>query len=256
MSRSMWNGAIAFGAVTVPIKVFLAAEPRSLGFRELHVADAAPIAHRHIDADSGEQLAPEEVVRGAELASGGWVILSPEELKAVEQPRRRAVEIESFVAEADVDPIYYDRAYNLAPQEAGREGYAVLLAALKRTGRCGIGRVVLRARERLVIVRAAGQLMRMHTMRFQGELAPAGSLHIEGPERKPTKAELKIAKTLVDQLAGQFEPGRLHDSYRERVLRLAQSKKRGERQKQTHTKPPQPTDDLLHALKASVAGSQ
>lgn len=253
MPRSMWNGGLAFGAVTVPVKVFAATDPQSLHMRELHAADGAPIAHRRFDSGSGEPVSSEETVRGVEVEPGEWVLLSREEIAAAEHPRRRAVEIEAFVPESEIDAVYYDRAYNLAPQEQAADGYLVLREALRRCERVAIGRVVLRSRERLVAIRATEDVLRMHTMRFQDELVPGSKVRIEGRARKPSAAEVKMALALIDTLSGDFEPSRLRDTYRRRVLALARSKARGEAKRPARRQEPTPTDDLLEALRASVA---
>jgi DNA end-binding protein Ku len=249
----MWNGAIAFGSVTVPVKVYAATDPRSLGMRELHASDGAPIAHRYFDPDSGNEVASEKVVRGAEVSSGRFVILSAEELKGADRPKRRAVEIEAFVPEQQIDPLYWDRAYNLAPQPAGEDGYAVLLEALTQTRRSGIGRVVLRSRERLVTVRATENTLRMHTMRFHDELVRGSSVKLKTKARHTGRPEMEMAATLIAQLSGAYEPGRFRDTYRERVEKLARSKASGKRSNMRRRAAPQETDDLLAALKASVA---
>lgn len=250
----MWNGAIAFGSVTVPVKVFAATDPQSLGMRELHVSDQAPLAHRYFDPHDEEEIDRARVVRGAEVGDGRFVVLSAEELKAVDRPKRRAVEIEAFVPNQQIDPLYWDRSYNLAPQPDGEEAYAALLAALQHTGRSGIGRVVLRSRERLVTVRAADKALRMHTMRFHDELVRGSNVKLLAKGRRPSKAELGVATTLMDQLAGDYQPRRMRDNYRERVMKLARSKARGETPKiRRAAKQPQQTDDLLAALRASVA---
>lgn len=252
VARSMWNGAIAFGSVTVPIKIYAATEPRSLSMRELHASDGAPLAHRYFDPESGQEVASEKVVRGAEVAEGRWVVLSAEEIKAADRPKRRAIEVEAFVPDREIDPLYWDRAYNLAPQQGGEDGYSVLHAALRRTGRCGIGRVVLRSRERLVSVKATDSALRMHTMRFHDELVRGSAVKLQTKTRRSSKAELDMAKTFMDQLAGDYEPGRVRDTYRQRVIELARSKARGEAPKLRRRAGPKETDDLLAALKASV----
>lgn len=253
MPRSIWNGAVAFGAVVVPVKLYAATEPQSLQMRELHVHDEAPIAHRVIDADSGEEVAREDVARGVEVGPGEWVLLSPEEIKAAENPKRRAVEIEAFVPKEQIDPMYYDRTYNLAPRDGGDEAYAVLLAALRQTGRCGIGRVVLRSREQLVTIRAGEQGLRMHTMHFGDEVVVGKSVRVPSASRKPSKAELELASTLIERLQTQFDPDSLRHGYRERVLRLARRKARGEKVKLVTREPQRkPSEDLVEALRASL----
>jgi DNA end-binding protein Ku len=252
----MWNGAIAFGSVTVPVKVYAATDPRSLSMRELHAVDGAPLAHRYFDPDGQREIGSEKVVRGAEVSEGRFVVLSSEELKAADRPKRRAVEIEAFVPEQEIDPIYWDRAYNLAPQPEGQDAYAVLLAALSRTRRSGIGRVVLRSRERLVTVRACGPILRMHTMRFHDELVKGATVKLAATTRRTGKAELDVAKTLIGRLAGPYEPAKLKDTYRERVERLARGKLAGKPARLRRRAAPERTDDLLEALKASLAGSR
>jgi DNA end-binding protein Ku len=253
MPRSIWNGAIAFGAVVVPVKLYAATDPQSLSMRELHVHDGAPIAHRLVDPDSGREVPREQVARGVEVGPGEWVLLSPEEIKAAEKPKRRAIEIEAFVPDEQIDPIYYDRTYNLAPREDGDEAYAVLLAALSQTGRSGIGRVVLRSREQLVTVRAGERSLRMHTMHFGDEVVAGKSVRVAAASRKPSKAELEMAGALIDRLQARFDPDSLRHGYRERVLRMARRKARGQKPELARSEPQSKApDDLLAALRASV----
>jgi DNA end-binding protein Ku len=253
MPRSIWNGAVAFGAVVVPVKLYAATDPQSLSMRELHVHDEAPIAHRLVDPDSGREVPREEVARGVEVGPGEWVLLSPEEIKAAEKPKRRAIEIEAFVPEEQIDPVYYDRTYNLAPRDGGEEGYAVLLAALQQTGRSGVGRVVLRSREQLVTVRADRLALRMHTMRFGDEVAAGKSVRVPAASRKPSRAELEMAGELIERLQVKFDPDSLRHGYRERVLRLARRKARGQKIELDRSEPARKApDDLLAALRASV----
>jgi DNA end-binding protein Ku len=253
MPRSIWNGAVAFGAVVVPVKLYAATDPQSLGMRELHARDEAPIAHRLVDPDTGEEVPREEVARGVEVGPGEWVLLSPDEIKAAEKPKRRAVEIEAFVPDEQIDPMLYDRTYNLAPREGGDEAYAVLLAALRQTGRSGVGRVVLRSREQLVTVRAGERGLHMHTMYFGDEVVPGKSVRIPSASRKPSKAELELASMLIERLQVEFDPESLRHGYRERVLRMARRKARGEKVELGAREPPRKApEDLVTALRASL----
>lgn len=252
MPRSIWNGALAFGAVVVPVKVYAATDPQSLAMRELHVHDEAPIAHRLVDPDSGEEVGREDVAKGVEVGPGEWVLLSAEEVKAAEQPRRRAVEIEAFVPDDQIDPLYYDRTYNLEPRDGGDEAYAVLRAALEQTGRSGIGRVVLRSREQLVTVRPSGEALRMHTMHFGDEVVSGKSVRVPSASRKPSKAELELAETLIERLQTSFDPEGLRHDYRERVLKMAKRKAKGEKIKLAPAPERRPSDDLTAALRASL----
>lgn len=254
MPRSIWNGALAFGMVTVPVKVFGATEDRSVHFREVHLSDAAGIAHRLVDPTSGEEIARDQVVRGCEVAPGEWVELSSDEVKAAEAPARKAVEIDVFVPGEQIDPVFYDKAYDLAPQKGGEAGYALLAAAIERSGRVALGRVVLRTREQNVAVRPAGDgLLRMHTLHAADEIVAADDLEdLPKASRAPTGREVEMAKALVKSLHTEFDPTEFRDEHRERLLELVRRKAEGEELDLPEPEPAEPTDDLLAALQASL----
>ena len=167
--RSIWNGAVAFGAVNVPIKVFGALEDKAIRFRELHAKDGSEVGHRLIDQD-GKEVPRERVVKGYEISEGEYVVLSNDEIKAADQPARKAIELGDFVPADQIDPVFYGKPYMLAPQDGAEEAYALLVKALEKAERVGIGRVSLRQREQLVSVRPVDGLLRMQIMRFADEL--------------------------------------------------------------------------------------
>jgi DNA end-binding protein Ku len=250
----MWNGAITIGALTVPVKVFTATQSHTVRFRELHASDGAPIEHRRVSSKSGREVAADKVVKGYETSPGHWVVLTDEEIKASEQPRRKAIEIEHFVPADQVDPVFYDKPYYLGVGKDGRDAYATLAAAIERTGRVGIGRVTLRSREQLVALRARDGVLLMSTMRFADELVGVDKLDLTEPQRAPTRAEVEMAGKLVDGLAAKWNPGGLHDEYQEQLLGYLQARARGvEPEVPDAPEPEEETDDLLAALKASVA---
>ena len=254
MPRSIWNGAIAFGAVTVPVKVFGALEDRAIHFSEVHLADGGGIAHQLVDPTTGDEVPRDKVVKGYEVSPGKWVVVTNDEIKAADQPRRKAVEVEDFVPGDQIDPVFYDKAYNLAPQDGAERGYALLVAALEKTGRVAIGRVVLRTKEQVVAVRPAGDdgLLRMHTMHASDEIVSGDDLDVPTPKKKPAKREVEMAGKLVEGLATDFDPDRYHDTYRERVLELVKRKAKGEEIEVKEPERPEPSDDLLAALQASL----
>src|SRR4051795_10034431 len=253
MPRSIWNGAIAFGAVTVPIKVFGALEDQAIHFHEVHLKDGGGIEHRLVNPSSGREVKREQVVKGYEIKEGKWVVLSNDEIKAADQPERKAVEIEDFVPGEQIDPVYYDRPYNLAPQKDAERAYALLNAALEKTGRVGIGRVVLRTKEQVVAIRPAGDgLLRMHTMHASDEIVSGKDLDVRTPRKKPEKREVEMAGKLVDGLATDYDPKRYKDTYRDRVLALVRRKAEGKEIEVTEPETPEPSDDLLAALEASL----
>ena len=250
--RSIWNGAIAFGAVTIPIKVFGATEDRTIHFSEVHLEDGAGIMHRLVDPKTGKEVDREDVVKGYEVKEGEYVVVSNDEIKSADQPKRKAIEIEDFVPGEQIDPVFYDRSYNLAPQKGAERGYAVLHAALEETGRVGVGRVVLRTKEQVVGVRATGDVLRMHTMHAADEIVAGKDLDVPKTKHKPADREVKMARALVDQLAADFDPKRYKDTYRERVLELVKRKSKGEEIEMPEPEERDDSGDLLAALQASL----
>jgi DNA end-binding protein Ku len=255
MPRSIWNGAVSFAGVDVPVKVFGATDPQGVQFRELHATDDGEIAHELVDAD-GHRVDRKDVVKGFEIRKGEYVVLGDEELKAAAAPRRKTVDIEHFVPREQIDPDVYDRPYYLAPQARAEEAYAVLAAALRRTGRAGVGRVVLRSREQLVAVLEADRMLRMHTMRFADELVAPDKLDVPALGRKPDARMVQMATRLVEGLSAKFDPRKYHDTYRERVLELVRRKAAGEEIDVEAAAPPEPSDDLMAALEASLKASR
>src|SRR5205085_4469788 len=257
MPRSIWNGAIAFGAVNVPVKVFGALEDRSIHVHEVHLKDGGGIEHRLVNPSSGREVKREKVVKGYEVSSGKWVVLSNDEIKAADQPERKAVEVEDFVPREQIDPVYYDKSYNLAPQDGAERAYALLTAALEKTGRVGVGRVVLRTKEQVVAIRPAGDgLLRMHTMHATDEIVAGKDLDVSKPRTKPAPREVEMAGKLVDGLVADFDPDRYQDTYRERVLDLVKRKVEGKEIEFEEPEPPEPSSDLLEALQASLDASK
>jgi DNA end-binding protein Ku len=253
--RSIWNGAVSFAGVDVPVKVFGATDPQNVQFRELHEPDGAEIKHELVDAD-GHKVDRRQVVKGFEVRSEEYVVLDDDELKAAATPKRKTVEIEHFVPREQIDPDVYDRPYYLAPQKDAEEAYAVLAAALRRSGRVGIGRVVLRSREQLVAVVETDHMLRLHTMRFADELVDASKLDHPPLRRKPDARLRKMAARLVDGLSATFQPARYKNTYRRGVLELVKRKAKGEEIDVEAAAPPEPSDDLMGALQASLKGAK
>ncbi|HEX8120853.1 MAG TPA: Ku protein [Solirubrobacteraceae bacterium] len=253
--RSIWNGAVAFGAVNVPIKVYGALEDKAIRFRELHVKDGSEVGHRLID-QKGKEIPRDRVVKGFEVSGGEYVVLSDDEIKAADQPARKAIELEDFVPGEDIDPVFYGKPYHLAPQKDAEDAYALLVKALEKSGRVGIGRVSLRQREQLVSVRPVDGVLRMQIMRFADELVDPDSLDVDEPSKKPGKREIDMAGMLVETLAATFEPERYEDTYRERVLEVVKAKEKGEQITLPDPEPASDSDDLMAALEASLKASK
>jgi DNA end-binding protein Ku len=252
MPRSLWNGTIAFGMVRVPVKLYSATESKAVRFRERHATDGAAIEHRRLCVQEGKEIPYGETVKGFEVSSGAYVTLSKEEIATADGPGAHMIEIEHFAGREEIDPVYYDRAYNLGPGKLGEESYLLLHAALERSNRVGIGRFVFHNKAHLVALRALERVIALHTMRFADELIPTGDLDIPAPQRKPSKLEVAAAGALVEQLSASFQPDDYEDTYRAALLELIERKARGEAIDAPEPVEIAPEDDLLGALQASL----
>jgi DNA end-binding protein Ku len=252
----MWTGAISFGMVTVPVKLYSALNRKSVRFHQLSGKSGVRIAQKRVDPQSGEEVPYEDIVKGFEVTPERYVRIEPGELEALAPKKSRTIEIEEFVELAQIDPIYYDHPYYLAPGAGGAKPYRLLLEAMTEAGKVAIARVVIRSKESLVAIRPIGDALGMATMIFADEVLSADRLEELGETRevKTTKRELEIAIQLVDSLAGEFEPQKYTDTYREEVLALIDRKAQGE-EIAVQPAPEEvaaPAPDLMSALKASL----
>jgi DNA end-binding protein Ku len=256
MPRAIWTGAISFGLVTVPVKLYSALNRKTVRFHQLSGKTGARVAQKRVDPQNDEEVAYENIVKGYEVAPDRYVVIEPAELDTLQPKKTKTIEIEDFVELSKIDPIFYDHPYYLAPGPGGAKPYRLLLEAMHETGKVAIARVVIRSKEQLVAVRPMGIVMGMATMLFADEILPPEQLEeLPDPaEVKTSKRELEIAKQLVDSLAGGFKPDKYHDTYREEVLMLIERKAQGE--KISLQPPPEelraPAPDLMSALKASL----
>ena len=256
MPRSIWSGAISFGLVNVPVKLYSAVSRKTVRFHQLNGRTGTRIQQKRVDPATGDEVPYEDIVKGYELTRDRYVVLTPEELDALDPERTRTIDIEDFVDLSDIDPIYYDHPYYLVPDKGAGKAYALLLDAMRDAGKVAIARVVLRSKEQLVAIRPAGDVLMMETMVFHDEVVEPDSIE-DMPERgelEPSDRELKMARQLIDSLSSEFEPERYHDEYREKVLDLIERKAQGE-EIAVQPEAPQPArvPDLMAALEASLA---
>ncbi len=256
MPRSIWTGAISFGLVTVPVKLYSAVNRKTVRFHQLSGKSGVRIAQKRVDPQSGDEVAYEDIVKGYELAPDRYVVVEPAELDTLQPKKTKTIEIEDFVELSQIDPIYYDHPYYLAPGPGGAKPYRLLLEAMAETEKVAIARVVIRSKEQLVAIRAMDDVLEMATMLFADEvLSPDRLDELPDPsEVKTTKREVDIAKQLIGSLAGDFEPEKYHDTYRAEVLALIERKAEGkEIAVQPEAEEEQaPAPDLMSALKASL----
>jgi DNA end-binding protein Ku len=257
MPRSIWTGAISFGLVTVPVKLYSAVNRKTVRFNQLNAQTGSRIAQKRVDAATGEEVAYEDLVKGYEIASDRYVVIDPAELDSVQPAKTKTIDIEDFVDLAEIDPIFYDHPYYLAPGPGGAKPYRLLLEAMRETSRVAIARVVIRQKESLVAIRplADHDVLEMATMLFADEIVDPERLDdIPAAEDvKTNKRELDIAKQLVESLAGEFEPEKYKDTYREAVLAMIEKKAAGEEIVMApEEEEAAPVPDLMSALKASL----
>jgi DNA end-binding protein Ku len=251
--RSIWNGTIAFGLVTVPVKVFSATESKTVHFHEVHEPDGSRIEHRRICPNDGKEVDYDHIVKGFEVRKGEWVELSDDEIAAAAGPQTKLLDVDHFVPAEDIDPVFYERTYHLGAGDEGDDAYALLHAALERSGRAGIGRWVFHNRERTVVIRARDGVLALHTLRFEADLEDPGKLKLPRVSKKPSKREIDMAGKLVEGLHTSFQPSKYKDSYRRAVQKLIKRKAEGKEIEPPDEPEEEPSDDLMAALEASLS---
>ena len=252
----MWSGAISFGLVNVPVKLYSAVSRKTVRFNQLNAETGNRIAQKRVDPETGEEVGYDQIVKGYELTKDRYVVITPDELDALDPEKTRTVDIEDFVDLDEIDPVYYDHPYYLVPDKGATKAYGLLLGAMKQANKVAIARVVLRSKEQLVAIRPSGDVLMMETMLFHDEVVPAHDIDDlpEGKELKATDRELKMAQQLIDSLSSEFDPTSYHDEYREKVLELIEMKASGQEiAVQPDAPEPAKVPDLMAALEASLA---
>jgi DNA end-binding protein Ku len=252
--RSIWNGTVTFGLVNVPIKLYSATESKTVHFSEVHVRDGAKIEHRRICPKEGKEVDYDEVVKGYEVSADQYVVLEKDEIKAAAGDRGKVVHVTEFVEAADIDPVFYEKTYYAGSRD-DEDTYRLLHEALRRSGKAGIGRFTFHDREYLVALRALGEVIAMHTLRFHDEVVSGDELDLELGRGKPGGREVHMADRLLESLHEHFEPERYDDSYRQAVLDLIERKARGEEIDLAAQEEPEHGDDLAAALEASLGAA-
>jgi DNA end-binding protein Ku len=254
MPRSIWNGTISVGLAHVPIKLYSATESKTVSFHEVHLKDGARLEHKRLCSKEGKEVPYKEVVKGFEVAPDEFIVLEKDEVAAAAGGRGKVIEIEEFVPDDEIDPVFYEKTYYVGWRDDD-EVYRVFQEALKQTGRVGIGRFTFHNREYLAAVRALGDALALHTMRFHDEIVRGGELDVATPGKGASKAEIEMASELVDSLHRDFDPSDYEDSYREAVLGLIARKAKGEEIEAEAEEPEEETSDLMAALQASLKES-
>ncbi|MBS4031138.1 MAG: Ku protein [Clostridiales bacterium] len=250
--RTIWKGAISFGLVSIPIKLFPATEQKDIKFRFLHKTCQAPLKYQRVCSACGQEVTQDDIVRGYEYESGRFVIMNEEDLEKIPDERTRTIDIVDFVALKEIDPVYFDKTYYLAPNDAGEKAYALLRKAMEETGKIAVAKVVIRNKESLAVIRGYENLLVMETVFYPDEIRNPELLPGFEREIKLHDNELKMARELIENLATEFVPDKYDDEYRKKLLELIRSKIEGEEIAIPETQTKGKVVDLMEALKASV----
>jgi DNA end-binding protein Ku len=260
MPRAIWSGAISFGLVNIPVKLYSAVSKKTVRFHQIDAESGQRIRQQRVNPGSGEEIPYEQIVKGYEISPDRYVTITPEELESLEPQKTRTIDIEEFVDLEQIDPIYYDHPYYLAPDKGAAKAYKLLLEAMREADKVAIARVVIRSKENLVALRSYDGAITMETMLFPDEVVQPDSIEelaAVGDDVKTTKRELDMAKQLIESLSGDFDPNAYSDQYRERVLDMIERKAAGETI--TIEEPvaeQKEVPDLMAALEASISASK
>ena len=254
MPSSIWTGAISFGLVQVPVRIVTATKNRDVSFNQLEQSTGSRIRYKKVSDQTGEEVAADEIVKGYEISKGRYVVVDADEIAALQPKAAHTIEIEEFIDLDDIDPIYFEQPYYLAPDAKGIKPYELLVQAMTELNKVAIGRIVLRSKERLVAIRPLDGVLCIETMRYSDEVMDRDALRPE-EDVELTEREREMARQLIESLAvDKFDVDKYHDEYREQLLDLIERKAAGE-----EIVAPEPVEapakvlDLVSALEASLA---
>ena len=253
--RSIWKGAINFGMVTIPVKLYTATEQKDVRFRLVHQKDGAPIVEKRFCSEEDKEVPWEEVAKGYEVSKGEFVVVEREEVAAAAEPedKTRTIDIGDFVEIEEIDPIYFEKSYFLEPTDVGVKPFNLLRRALDETGRVAIAKVAIRSKERLATLRVYDSTMVLETMYWPDEIRSVEQLELPtGKAASPQAREVDMARTLIESLASHFDPEQYKDEFRGALLELIERKMKGDRRSAKRRKPEPRVVDLMEALQASL----
>jgi DNA end-binding protein Ku len=259
MARSIWNGSLSFGLVSVPVELFTATEDKTIRFNQFQEGTSDRVRNKRVNERTGDEVEFGQIVKGYDLGGGEYVIVTPEELEALEPGRTRNVEITDFVDLDAIDPVYYQKTYYLAPKgDQAERAYGLLRKAMEDSKKAAVATLVMRGKQYLVTVRPEDRCLVLQTMYFADEVRDP-TREVPGlPVAEDFRdRELKTAKMLIESMAGSWDPEQYHDTYRQRVEELVERKRAGE-EVVLEARPAEPTKvvDLMAALEASVAAAR
>lgn len=253
MARPIWTGTIAFGLVNIPVKLFSAVSESSLDLDMLDKKDKAHIRYKRINENTGKEVAWGNIVKGYKL-NGNYIVLEDKDFEQAAAEKTKRIEITSFVAEAEIDPIYYDTTYYLEPDPKDQKPYALLREAMKKSGVVGMGSFVMRNREQLCVIKVLQQALVLSKIHFEDEIRSLDDFKIPTTAVKVSAAETKMATALIDHMKAPFDISQYKDQYTAQLLKFIRNKAKGKKAAPAAAvkKVPEDVSDLLAQLKASL----
>lgn len=248
--RSIWNGSISFGLVTIPVKIYSASEDRKLDLDMLDKSDHARIRYKRVNENSGEEVEWKDIVKGYRQGDS-YIILTDEDFESANVKKSRTIDIEEFIDESDVADVLFKKPYFLEPQKGGEKSYNLLKQALVETGKLGVATFVMRQKENLSLVGVYEEVMVLHVIRFSDEIRDPSKLKL--PDTAVSEREVEMAKTLIDQYTEDFEFKKYKDVYNDQLLKIIEAKTAGTPPtSEKFESKPTPAKDLMAQLKASL----
>jgi DNA end-binding protein Ku len=254
MPRAIWSGAVSFGLVNVPVRMYSAIDEQDLRFHLLHEKDDSRIGYEKICKAEDKPVPDDEIVKAYEFKDGEYVYVTDEDLETAEGENYRTIDLQDFVPYDEIDPIYFEKTYYLGPGDGGERAYALLLRAMEDSELCGIGTYVMRDKQHLGCLRVREGVIQLEKMYFADEIRPTDE--IKPGKAKVGQRELEMAAELIDRFTGPFKPEKYEDTYRKRLLDVINAKRKG---KDVHVeRPPKDEEpvDIMEALRASIESAQ
>jgi DNA end-binding protein Ku len=250
MATSVWKGHLTFGLVSLPVRLFTAARSESLSFNQLHKSDNSRVKQVLYCQAEDKPISRDEIVKGYEYEKGKYVVIQDEDIRKVAPKTAKVMEIQEFVKAGDVDPVYLESSYYMAPDEGGEKPYALLFEALKATKYYAVAKIAMHNREHIVIVRPGERGMLLHTMYYADEVRRSEEFRTD--TSNVSEREMNLAKMLVESLAAEFEPEKYHDAYRDNLRKMIEARVEGQSVVETPEAHVAPVIDIMEALKKSL----
>lgn len=248
--RAIWTGALSFGLINIPIRLYSAAQDRPLKFKQLEKGTLCPIGYLRVCKATGKEVKYENIVKGYEYEKGDYVVMHDDDFRKVIR-MAKTIDIVRFSDETDIDAKYYEKPYYVEPEKTATKAYALLRDALKRSGKVAIATMVLRNRERLAVLKPEGDALMINQIRFQDEIVPTNELHIPGKE-KYTAKEIDMAMSLIDHLSEHFDASDFKDEYTRHLQKVIEQRKKGKKPKAEPEVELTKMKDLMTALRESL----